>query len=142
MSLNAKSIVAAAVAIVLSSALSGCSLLPKEEEGLKPPLIKPAQENYQTVVAEKGTITKEINGSGNFVSLATDFAQFTGKGGRIDKITVSSGDKVKKGDVLVQLILDGMDLQLKEQELSLQRAKYAYKMTSTADKDARTIAEL
>ncbi|MCL6458804.1 MAG: efflux RND transporter periplasmic adaptor subunit [Gorillibacterium sp.] len=140
--LHAKSIAVLAAALVLGSALSGCSLLPKEEAALKPPLIKPAQENYRTVIAEKGTITKEIKGNGNFVSLSTDVAQFTGQGGRIDKITVSSGDKVKKGDVLVQLILDGMDIQLKEQELALQRAKYAYKLTSTADKDAVKIASL
>lgn len=138
---NPKTLAAWTAALVLGSVLSGCSILPKEEESLKPPLVKPAQENYRTVTAEKGTITKEINGSGNFVSVSTDIAQFTGQGGRIDKIMVHSGDQVKKGDILVQLILDGMDIQLKEQELSLERAKYAYKNASS-DADARRIAGL
>ena len=142
MSTRTKPISLLTALILLSLALSGCSLLPNEEPELNPPLIKPAQENYRTVVAEKGTIRKEINGNGNFVSESSDIAQYTGQGGRIDEITVKSGDTVKKGDVLVKLILDGMDLQLKEQELSLERAKYAYKQTPTTDKDARRIAEL
>lgn len=138
---NPKTLAAWTAALVLSSVLSGCSLLPKEEEALKPPLVKPAQENYRTEKVSKGTITKEINGSGSFVSVSTDIAQFTGQGGRIDKIMVNAGDQVKKGDVLVQLILDGMDIQLKEQELALERAKYAVK-TASSDADARRIAEL
>lgn len=142
MSRNLKPLAAWTAALLLGSVLSGCSLLPKEEEALKPPLVKPAQENYRTEKVSKGTITKEINGSGSFVSVSTDIAQFTGQGGRIDKILVNAGDEVKKGDKLVQLILDGMDIQVKEQELALERAKYAYKTAPSSDADARRIAGL
>lgn len=142
MSTSTRPITALSALLLLGSILSGCSLLPNEEPELNPPLIKPAQENYRTVVAEKGTIRKEVNGNGSFVSESSDIAQYTGQGGRIEEITVQAGDHVKKGDVLVKLILDGMDLQLKEQELSLERAKYAYKQTPATDKDARRIASL
>ncbi|WP_186438210.1 efflux RND transporter periplasmic adaptor subunit [Cohnella terricola] len=133
---------AAALSLLLGSTLAGCSLLPKEEEALKPPLVKPVQENYSTVTAEKGSIVKAITGSATFESVATEIAQYSGKGGRIDKILVKSGDQVKKGDILVQLILDGLDIQLKEQQLALEKAKYAVRQARNADDQALKIAEL
>ncbi|WP_379135805.1 efflux RND transporter periplasmic adaptor subunit [Paenibacillus sp. sgz500958] len=142
MSPRTKSIIAIGVSLLLCSAVSGCSLLPEEEAELNPPLVKPAQENYRTITAERGILRKEISDTGSFVSVSTDIAQYTGQGGRIDKIEVQAGDTVKKGDVLVRLILDGIDLQLKEQELALEKAKYAYKMTPASDKEARRIASL
>lgn len=129
--------------IVLGSSLAGCSLLPKEEEALKPPLIKPAQENYSTVNVEKGSIVKAISGSGTFESLATDISQFTGGGGRISKILVKAGDEVKKGDVLVELILDGLDIQVKEQQLALEKAKQGFRLArSGGDENTLNIAQL
>ncbi|WP_158629938.1 efflux RND transporter periplasmic adaptor subunit [Cohnella sp. AR92] len=118
-----------AITLALALALSGCSLLPKEEEALAPPLVKPAKESYQTVNAEKGDIAVTINGTAYFESVHTEVAQFTGTGGRIKDILVSSGDEVKKGDVLVQLVMDDLDLQMKEQELALEKAKYNLKQT-------------
>ncbi|CAM3815637.1 efflux RND transporter periplasmic adaptor subunit [Cohnella lubricantis] len=111
-------------AFALAFALAGCSLLPKEEEALAPPLVKPANENYQTETAVKGTISIEVNGSGYFESDHTDMAQFTGQGGRVQEVLVHSGDTVKKGDVLVQLVMEDLDLQVKQQELTLEQAKY------------------
>ncbi|MGO4547939.1 efflux RND transporter periplasmic adaptor subunit [Paenibacillus sp. 2TAB23] len=130
-------------ALLLGASLTGCSLLPAEEESLKPPLVKPAQENYRTVTVEKGTITQEIKGSGSLESTKSEIAQFTGQGGRIAKMLVASGAQVKKGDVLVQLNVDGLDIQLKEQQLSVARAKLALKQAkSGADDDAIQIAKL
>ncbi|MFC5468682.1 efflux RND transporter periplasmic adaptor subunit [Cohnella suwonensis] len=137
-----KQAAALGLTIILGGTLAGCSFLPKEEETLKPPLVKPAQENYSTATATKGSIVKAINGSGTFESVHTDVSQFTGQGGRIDKILVKSGDQVKKGDVLVQLILDGLDIQLKEQQLSLERAKYAYRQARDGDEALLKIAGL
>ncbi|WP_182302483.1 efflux RND transporter periplasmic adaptor subunit [Cohnella cholangitidis] len=142
MSRTIKHAVTLGLTIVLGSALAGCSLLPKEEEALKPPLVKPAQENYSTVNVEKGTIIKSISGSGTFESVSTDISQFTGQGGRIDKILVNPGDQVKKGDVLVQLILDGLDIQVKEQQLALEKAKYAFRQALNGEEQALAIAKL
>ncbi|GAA0137796.1 hypothetical protein YSY43_46370 [Paenibacillus sp. YSY-4.3] len=125
--------------------LSGCSLLPKEEEVLTPPLVKPVQENYRTAAAVKGTITKEVKGSGRFESTLQDRAIYKEKEGRISKIHVKSGDKVNKGDVLVELLLDGLDIQLQEQEIALENAKNTLreaKINENADPDAYRMASM
>jgi len=137
-----KKMIAFGIAFAIVGALSGCSLLPREEEELKPPLVKPRQENYSTVTAEKGTIVKAISGSGTFESVSTSIAQFAGQGGRIDEILVKSGDQVKKGDLLVQLIVDGLDIQLKEQQLALEKAKYGFRQARDSDEQAFKIAGL
>ncbi|KRE44993.1 efflux RND transporter periplasmic adaptor subunit [Paenibacillus sp. Soil522] len=143
MSQKLKPLLCWSTALLISASLTGCSLLPAEEQALKPPLIKPAQENYRTVTVEKGTITQEIKGSGSLESTQSEIAQFTGQGGRIAKMMVDSGAKVKKGDVLVQLNVDGLDIQLKEQQLSVARAKLALKQAKlSGDSDAIDIAKL
>ncbi|NIK80226.1 macrolide-specific efflux system membrane fusion protein [Paenibacillus castaneae] len=130
-------------ALLISASLTGCSLLPAEENALKPPLVKPAQESYRTVVVEKGTISQEINGNGSLESIDYEIAQFKGQGGRIAKMLVSAGNQVKKGDVLVQLGVDGLDIQLKEQQLSVEKAKLAVKQAKlNDDSDTLKIAQL
>ncbi|MEV5027215.1 efflux RND transporter periplasmic adaptor subunit [Paenibacillus sp. LPE1-1-1.1] len=143
MSQKLKPLLGWSFALLLGASLTGCSLLPAEEEALKPPLVKPAQENYRTVTVEKGTITQEIKGSGSLESTKSEIAQFTGQGGRIAKMMVTAGAQVKKGDVLVQLNVDGLDIQLKEQELAVARAKLSFKQAKAgADSDAINIAKL
>jgi multidrug efflux pump subunit AcrA (membrane-fusion protein) len=130
-------------ALAIGSGLTGCSLLPAEEIRLKAPLVKPAQQSYRTVTVEKGTMTQEIEGNGSFESVKTEIVQFISQGGRIDKILVAAGDQVKKGDVLVQLDVDGLDIQLKEQQLSLARAKLALKQAKAGgDQDTIEVAML
>ncbi|MNO39608.1 macrolide transporter subunit MacA [compost metagenome] len=131
--------------LLLSVILSGCSLLPKEEEALTPPLVKPVQENYSTAKAEKGTITQEIKGNGKFESTAQDEAIYKDKNGRISRIHVVSGDVIKKGDILVELLLDGLDIQLQEQEIAVEKAKYALreaKMNEGNDEKTLDLASL
>lgn len=137
--LNQSMLTCMTIALVVTIA-GGCSLLPKEESTLRPPLVKPVKENYSTIKVEIGTIAKEVKGTGTFESTSMEYAQFKDQGGRIDKLYVKSGDKVKKGDVLVQLSFDGLDLRLKEQELSLERAKYGLDMAKEKEaQDPRAV---
>lgn len=132
-------IIALSLAVVT---LAGCSLLPMEESELKPPLVKPVQENYRTVQVEKGTVAKQIDGRGYLESSASQTVQFSGTDGRIGSVAVKSGDKVRKGDVLVRLITDGLDLQLKEQELALLKAKLAYRQARSTGAEVLEAASL
>ncbi|SFF21635.1 membrane fusion protein, macrolide-specific efflux system [Paenibacillus catalpae] len=118
--------------IVSLSLLAGCSLIPAEEEPLKPPLVKPAEQNYSTDEVKMGDIRREVKGSGVFESTASELAQFKSQGGRLKKLYVSSGDEVKKGDLLAELVVDGLDVQTLEQKLGLERAEYALKQAKQA----------
>lgn len=143
MSQKIKSMLSFSVALLISASLTGCSLLPAEEKALKPPLVKPAQESYRTVAVEKGTITQEVKGIGNLESMKMEMARFIEQGGRVEEVVVKAGDTVKKGDVLVQLNVEGLDVHLKEQQLSLARAKLSLKQAKlSADQDAISIAQL
>lgn len=130
--------------IISISLLSGCSLIPPEEEAIKPPLVKPAEQNYSTELVKKDVIRREIKGSGVFESTETELAQFTAKGGRLKKLHVQSGDAVKKGDLLAELTVDGLDVQLLEQQLVLEQSRYALKELerSSSDEELIRMAEL
>jgi len=103
--------------------LSGCSLLPKLEEPLAPPLVKPVKQNYTTVEAKKGSIVSSVKGLGVFEPVNVVYHQFKDNGGKIKEILVKSGDFVKKGDTLVQLEVEGLDIDIKYKLLDLEKAK-------------------
>jgi len=111
------------LAISLASvALSGCSLLPKEEEVLKPPLVKPAKEHYELYEVKRGPIIKQVKGTAVFESTTVVYHEFK-VAGKVTEVKVNSGDTVKKGDVLVQLDIDGLEITLKERLRDLEKAK-------------------
>lgn len=127
----------------LSLSLTGCSLLPAEEEALLPPLVKPPQENYRTVEVRKGDIAKEIKGNGNLESYSSESAKFTAEGGRVKEVLVKQGDTVRKGDVLLQLDVGDMDINLKQHELNMIRSRQALNAArQSGDADSIAIAEL
>lgn len=138
-----KKIAVAAAAMTAALALAGCSLLPAEEAPLKPPLVKPPQENYRTVEVVKGRITQEIRGNGSLVSYYTDTVQFKAGGGVVKEVLVKAGDTVKTGDPLIRLDTGNMDIELKQLELNLTRSSQALKQAkSGGDSDGLRIAQL
>lgn len=131
------------MAMVCMLALTGCSLLPAEEEGLKPPLVKPPQQEYSTVETVRGDISKEIRGNGAVESYSSEAVFFEAAGGRIEEVLVKAGDTVKKGDVLVQLDVGNMDIELKQMEINLLRSRTALRTAKlSGDEDALRIAQL
>ncbi|WP_165861275.1 efflux RND transporter periplasmic adaptor subunit [Paenibacillus paeoniae] len=109
----------ALLALIIVISLSGCSLLPAEEEPLKPPLVKPPQENYRTTPVLKGAIAQEVKGNGTLESYFSDAVEFTAEGGRVKEVLVRAGDEVKKGDTLVQLDVGDMDINLRTHEMKM-----------------------
>ncbi|GIP37658.1 macrolide transporter subunit MacA [Paenibacillus sp. J31TS4] len=124
MKASCKTLLAAGMAAALLLT-SGCSLLPLEEEPLQPPLVKPVKESLDTYEVKRGTIAKQVRGSGTYESTKLAYHQFTENGARVRSVLVKAGDEVKPGDILVQLDLDELDVQLKQRQLELEKAKLA-----------------
>lgn len=122
----------------LAAFASGCSLLPKEEEALKPPLFEPPKENHETMEVKRGNIAKQVRGVAFFESVETEYYQFKDISGKLKEIHVKAGDKVKKGDVLVQLELEGLELAILERQLDVERVKLGLEQARQAE-DAGTM---
>lgn len=108
----------AAIASAFATLLSGCSLLPKEEPILAPPLVEPVQVTYDVAEVTLGTIKRSIKGTSTFTTVDKKELSFPeSKGLRLKTLNVNSGDMVKAGQVLAEL--DAAEL-----ERSIEMAKY------------------
>jgi multidrug efflux pump subunit AcrA (membrane-fusion protein) len=117
---------AALAAIFAAGAIAGgCSLLPKEQGALKPPLVKPAQATVRTVDVKTGSIVRQVSGSARFVPTRVSYHPFEGNGGIIESVEVRAGGLVKKGDTLVTLDNGDIDVELLQRELEYEKKKLA-----------------
>ncbi|KRF21665.1 RND transporter [Paenibacillus sp. Soil787] len=115
--------------------LAGCSLLPKEEEALKPPLVKPVKENFDLYEVKKGTITKKVSVVGTFKSSKTTNYYFKESGHRLAGLRVKLGDAVKPGDVLAELEKGDLETLIALQKLNLEKAQIASVQMRQVDPD-------
>lgn len=114
----------ACIAMLVAVACSGCSLLPKEDEALKPPLVKPVKENYEIADVQVGTATKRIKGVATVESTHVMNHEFTGTTGKIQEVLAVKDKMVKQGDPLVLLDAGDSAIVLKEKERDYEQAKY------------------
>jgi RND family efflux transporter MFP subunit len=121
-----------ALGAALLLALPGCSLLPKEEEALQPPLVKPVQQNFDTAEVKRGSITKQLTAVATFVSSGTQQLAFTDSGGRLQTIDVKLGDKVKPGDIVAHLDAGDLEIRIRLQKLNLEKAQIALNQAKAA----------
>jgi len=113
-------IITASLTFIFSS---GCSLLPKEDEALAPPLVKPVKQNFTTIEVKKTSIEESIKGVSTLMPYQMVYHQFKDNGGRVQEIFVRAGNEVKIGDPLIQLEVEGLDLDIKYKTLDLEKAK-------------------
>lgn len=111
-----------ALLVATLAGLTGCSILPAEKE-LQPPLIQPAEDKYEVVKAASGDIQTALTGMATFVSDKVESLAFKESGGRMKAMAVKLGDPVKAGDLLAELETGDLELQLKLQRLSVERAE-------------------
>lgn len=121
------------IAIVALLSMTGCSLLPMEDETLQPPLVEPASEPLDIVEAAKGNIETYLKGTANFVSASSAALSFKESGGRLKSINAKVGEEVKEGDLLAELETGDLELQLKLQRLNVERARLLYLGAKTAE---------
>jgi len=127
---KAKKSAAFAAAICLgAAALPACSVLPQEEEPLKPPIMKPYKAEVQLHEVKLGNASKQVKGTANFTSAKSEQYYFKESGGRLLSIDVSAGDAVKKGQVLARLEKGDLETRIRKQQLNLEKATIMLEQT-------------
>lgn len=102
--------------------VSGCGLLPKEDEEEEMPVIKPptiSKKPEYTVTKE--TLKKTVNAVGKLMSQREEPLYFTNGDLHIKTIHVKAGDKVKKGAALIELDTEALQKDLRKAELDFKQ---------------------
>ncbi len=102
--------------------VGGCTLLPKEEEELIPPLNAPAAIAYKTEAVQRKSIVLEVKASGNIQPTKQNYVTFGGITGRLDEIVVSVGQVVEKGALVARLKREELENTYTVQKLQNQKA--------------------
>lgn len=120
-------------ACILTGTLSGCSLLPVEEQELQPPLVQPVKETLNIVAAKRSNIAKQITGVATFASDKTDYLYYKTSAGKLIAINVKLGDVVKAGDVIASTETSELETKIRVQEIAIEKSKISL-MQEVADK--------
>lgn len=132
------------ICFILCIGLTGCFLLPKEEKLLEPPLKIPSRVTYEEVAAKRGDIVKRLVVEAYFTARDEQSLYFVDREGYLSRIYTTMGDKVKKGDILVELDVGDLETQIELNKISLDRASIRAERLKlmSADKYELQLAEL
>ena len=125
-----RGLLAGAICLVL---LTGCGLLPQEEEALAPPVVEPEAVDYETVAVERKDMVKQERRSGSVVAVEGARLAFAGDGGQIGAVHVQVDQKVQKGDVLAELDTGDLASRIRQQEIAVRKAEMAYQAVLTGN---------
>ncbi|SHF48679.1 RND family efflux transporter, MFP subunit [Caldanaerobius fijiensis DSM 17918] len=119
---KAISVVILSVSVLVG--ITGCgSIMPKEEQTLAPPLVKPPKVTYTYAKVTRGSIVRQVTGTGTFISRREVSLSFKDMEGRLKDVYVKIGDKVKKGQLLAEIETGDLPYRLQVQGYELQKAK-------------------
>ncbi|MCK5128402.1 MAG: efflux RND transporter periplasmic adaptor subunit [Clostridiales bacterium] len=114
------------ILLLTLSAFTGCYLLPKEEEALAPPLLKPVDIEYVTETCELGDIEKLIFVRGQFRPKVEHTLSFEKRGGILLEKYCSMGQEVKQGDLLFALDTETVEQDEQIAFLRYEQARLSY----------------
>ena len=126
-----------ALCLCLGLTLGGCSLFPKEEEALAPPVTKTSNVSYATQEAKKGSIVDSVTGSGSLVAAESYDVSFESRGGYLKAVYVKLGQTVKKGDLIAELDNDDLRYSFQIQQLQHRKVELSYQKAKEALEDYR-----
>lgn len=97
--------------------LTGCGLLPKEEElPMAPLLLEGETEDYVVSQVVRGDVVIQEQIRASYVPSSTEKLGFELGDEKISKVYVSVGDSIKAGDVLMELDVSSLDEQIRQQQ--------------------------
>lgn len=118
----------ALTSLLLETACSGGSGGAAGSKATPTPLPTPVTATKPTYKVQRGDVTSQIEFSARVIPAVQEELYFR-TDGRVRKVYVRSGDMVKKGQVLADLVsLDKMEMQAQQQALDLRRAEINYEM--------------
>jgi len=139
---NKAKILASLVACMSFVMVSGCSLLPKAEPALTPPLIKPVKPNYELYEVKRGDISKQLKGTATFVPAESDDLSFADSGTHLKSFLVKSGDVVKKGQVVAELETGDLEARYYLQKLDLEKTQILLNQQKQINKEDQYAIQL
>lgn len=107
-------------------ALSGCALLPEEQQALPPPLVEmQAGASYQLGEVTRGDIAEVVQVTGVMSAYRQQALYFGSEGLHLSEFLVKAGDAVSQGQVIAQADPGDLTLQvaLKENEVEIARLR-------------------
>ena len=116
-----KSIVIMTSVFMFIFLVSGCFLLPQEEDILQFDLLQPAEVEFTTIQVERGSITNILRDYSTATSATLHEMSFQNRSGYLAEVNVQSGDVVKEGDILAKLETGTLENDLQRHKLSMER---------------------
>lgn len=114
---NRKFLLLSITVVFISLILGGCSLFPVEEDVLTPPLAEPEEIEYRTDEVRVGYIEDSIQRSAYFIPIMHENLYFSYRGGRMKEIHIKLGQNVKAGDLVAELLTDGLEREIELQSI-------------------------
>ncbi|MBN2852638.1 MAG: hypothetical protein JXQ23_07880 [Clostridia bacterium] len=112
--------------LCIAATLSGCMLLPKEDEKLSPPIIEANATEYKTEAVMYGTVNKKVETFGSFKPINEVFHNYEYLGGTFLQFFFTKNDDVKAGDVVAVLDTGDLETRIRDMEIEIQRARLSY----------------
>jgi len=131
---NRKRVTLLLVTICIISLLTGCGIIPEEQEILVPPLAEPEKITYKTVDVKIGDIEDSFTVSGVFVPSLMEDISYVNISGRLKNISVKIGDVVEAGTELAKINVDDIETELEKQSIYLDTAKLNFDYSQTKAK--------
>lgn len=130
-----KTLIMAAVMLTTAGLMSGCGILPKEEEFQAAPVVKEYEgANYGKTAVKRGDLVDadDINVT-YYGTLVTNLSHADEV--KIEKVFVKKGERVEEGDVLIRYYIGGSQAQL-------EKAKYDISVKELELKQQKELMQL
>jgi RND family efflux transporter MFP subunit len=129
------------VAALIGAALTGCAGGGGSQEPTPTPIPTAVVPSKPTYKVERGTVIEEVRFTGRIAPVEEEQLYFR-VDGRVAKVNVKQGDKVKAGDVLAELEIDNLLNALAQAEVGLQTAQLQLKTAQESSAEQRTRLEI